>query len=143
MERVWGDAKFAVRTLARAPGFTAVAVLTLALGIGANTAIFSVVDGVLLSGLPYEESDRLVTVWLDMSERGGAAREWFTPPDFYDFQAERYHHTRTEVLAAPPDVWGGRAAMAWAYRLATDRGFDPDTERAIDVAAVLDQVYAS
>jgi len=62
---------------------------------------------------------------------------------FYDFRAEHFHHTRTEILCAPPDVWGGRAAVAWAYRLATDRRFDPEAERFVEVASVLGRVYAS
>jgi putative ABC transport system permease protein len=88
MDGVWGDVRFAVRTLVRAPSFTLVAVVTLGLGIGANTAIFSVVDGVLLSALPYDEPEELVSVWLDMSERDGPEREWLTPPDFQDFRDE-------------------------------------------------------
>ena len=56
------DVRFAVRTLSRRPGFTVAAVATLALGIGASTAIFSVVDAVVLRGLPFDEHDRLVAV---------------------------------------------------------------------------------
>jgi predicted dehydrogenase len=61
----------------------------------------------------------------------------------YDFRAERLHHSRTEILCASPDVWGGRAAVAWAYRLGTNGGFDPETERFVEVASVLDRVHAS
>src|SRR5262245_52475248 len=63
MERLWQDIRYGVRVLAKRPAFTAVVVLTLALGIGANTAIFTVVDAALLRALPYKEPDRLVQLW--------------------------------------------------------------------------------
>jgi predicted dehydrogenase len=61
---------------------------------------------------------------------------------FYDFAVERFTGTRRETLAEPPDAWGGRAAVAWASRLADDRSFDPEIERAVDVAEALDAIYA-
>jgi putative ABC transport system permease protein len=63
LETLWQDLRYGFRTLARQPGFTAVVILTLAIGIGANVAIFSVLDAVLLRPLPYSDSGRIVMIW--------------------------------------------------------------------------------
>lgn len=60
---------------------------------------------------------------------------------FYDFAAERHRGTARETLASPPDVWGGRAAADWARRLAAGERFDPQAERLVEVAGVLDRIY--
>jgi putative ABC transport system permease protein len=81
---LWHDVRYAARGLHARPGFTTVVLLTLALGIGANTAIFTVVDAALLRSLPYPEADRLVHLW--ESSPTGTDRAEASYPDFVDWQ---------------------------------------------------------
>lgn len=87
MNMLWKDLRYGLRMLLKNPGFTAVTVLTLALGIGANTAIFSVVNAVLLRPLPYEEPDRLVTLW-ERSPRRGLERALVSPPNYMEWREQ-------------------------------------------------------
>ena len=70
MESLLSDVRYAVRNLLRRPGFTIIAVVTLALGIGANTAIFSAINALLLKPLPFPELDRVVAIWDKLPNRG-------------------------------------------------------------------------
>src|SRR5687768_11603427 len=103
MDTLVQDIRYAFRRLSAAPGFAAVVLLTLALGIGANTAIFSVVNGILLRPLPWAEPGRLVAVWQDHRAIGRAEPEWFPPPDFVDWKAQN----RTFETMAAIRGWGG------------------------------------
>src|SRR4029077_20440926 len=84
VETCWQDLRFAARVLRKNPSFTAVAVLTLALGIGANTAIFSVVNAVLLRPLPYKDSDQLVQL-IEHDQKRGVDFDWVSFPNFHDW----------------------------------------------------------
>ncbi len=83
--------------------------------------------------------DAVISAAFYGTEGGAALRN--VDGSFYDFTAERYRGTARETLAAPPDVWGGRAAAHWAARLAAGERFDPAVERLVEVARVLDRIY--
>jgi predicted permease len=93
VEELWQDVRYGVRMLRKNPGFTLVAVVTLALGVGANTAIFSVVNAVLLRPLPYADPSRLVTLW-GKTASTGADRMPLSYPNFTDYknQAQAFEH---------------------------------------------------
>src|ERR1044072_4945947 len=85
METLLKDFRYSIRTLNKRPGFTIVAVIALALGIGANTAIFSVVNAVLFRSLPYDEPDRLVWLW-EFNKGSNVERERSSLPNFVDWR---------------------------------------------------------
>jgi putative ABC transport system permease protein len=87
MESFLQDLRYAVRSLRKRPGFTMVVISTLALGIGADTAIFSVVHAVLLSPLPYHEPDRLVVLW-QKNDKLGLTQRPVSYPNVIDWQAQ-------------------------------------------------------
>jgi putative ABC transport system permease protein len=101
VETLWQDLRFGLRTLRKSPGFTAVAVLTLALGIGANTAIFTVVNGILLKPLPYPQPDRLVMLWereLSDGSLGSVA-----PANFFDWREQNHSFDKIAAIDPYPD----------------------------------------
>ena len=79
------DIKFALRNLLKHRGFTAIAVVTLALGIGGSTSIFTVVEAALIRGLPYKQSDRLYHIWERTPQDKFSKRE-FSYPDYQDYE---------------------------------------------------------
>ena len=86
MEHLTKDLRYAIRSLSKRPAFTVVALVALALGIGANTAIFSLINAVLLKPLPFNEPDRLVWAWGNI--RNGSNRASVSPLDFLDYRAQ-------------------------------------------------------
>lgn len=109
MDDLRTDVYHSIRRLARSPGFTFVAILTLALGIGASTAIFSLVNGIVVEPLPYPDADRLVGIWNEAPE------EW---P-----RRDRHRQSRygTDNSRRTSDQWGHRRDGAGTLRRGTDR----------------------
>jgi len=100
LENFWRDVSFSVRLLRKSPGFTAVALLTLALGVGANTAVFSLINGLLLRPLPVPHSEQLAVLRI---EEGGPQPEYsFCTPFFRGL--ENRHDVFTDVFAYDPDM---------------------------------------
>ena len=97
VDAIRGDTRRALRSMAARPAFTLAVVLTLGLGIGANTAIFSVVNAVLLQPLPYEDAARLVMLW-ENDRNSGTVREPASVPDFFDFAARNRVFSGIAVL---------------------------------------------
>jgi predicted permease len=92
------DMRFAVRQMAKRPAFTAIILLTMALGIGANAAIFSVLDAVLLRPLPYSKPDRLIKVWTRFTGIGSPNdQNWISAPEFRDLQ--QLNHSFSDLAA--------------------------------------------
>jgi len=102
IERLLQDIRFSARMLRKNPGFAVFAVLALAFGLGANAAIFSVVDAVLLRSLPFRNSDRLVEVWEDAS-RFGFPRAPLAPANFVDWK--RRNHVFEDMAALKGDLY--------------------------------------
>jgi ABC-type antimicrobial peptide transport system permease subunit len=141
MDAVLKDIRVGIRSLLKRPGFTSIAILTLALGIGASTAIFSVVDGVLLRPLPYPSAEQIVQL-REVSARGG--RMAFAEPNFVDLRARS--HTFEGVAQYSGSLTtvngGSEPVRALAYSVSADffnvvgvtpiigRTFSPDESRA-------------
>jgi putative ABC transport system permease protein len=136
MNALLQDLKYGMRMLAKHPGFTTVAVLTLALGIGANTAIFSVVNAVLLKPLPYKDPGRLITVWSQNLPKG-FAYDLVSAPDFADWRAQ--NHVFDEMAASTDAMYTmtgqGEPLAVEAYQ------FSPDFFHVLGVKPFIGRVF--
>lgn len=131
MADLWQDLRYSVRVLTRSPAFTTAAVLTLALGIGATTAIFSVLDAVLLRTPPLADAERLTMIW-ETDRASSTTREPASYPDYLDFKdRSRQFAQLAAFMAGEVSLTPGRgdpvrlAALATSYELASTLGIQP------------------
>lgn len=124
MDTFFQDLRFSVRTLLKRPGFTAVAVLTLTLGIGATTAIFSVVNGVLLRPLPFREPERTLVLW-ENNFKDGIERDDVSPANFLDWR-ERNGSFENIAFVNPYslDYLDGPEPETWQTAMVSEGFFD-------------------
>src|SRR5688500_4844880 len=124
------DMRAAIRSLSRAPAFAASTILMLAVGIGANTALFSVIDTVLLRPLPYDDPDRAVTLWeydKRISERADVSA-----PNYVDWRAQSTSFAFMAMVEPFSfDFYGGREPAVWGAGVVTDEFFDDGGARTI------------
>src|SRR5260370_11932715 len=127
MNGLFQDLRYALRQLRKSPGFTAAALITLALGIAANTAIFSVIETVILRPLPFGAPDRLV--WLNgkfpMTDEAGVS-----PPDFRDYRANNRAFERIAAMgyvASPSNLSGDKPEQVLITRPPPRSTLFPDT----------------
>ncbi len=130
------DLKYAFRTLLKSPAFTLVAILTLALGIGTSTAIFSVLEAVLLRPLPYPHQERIVEV-RELAENGRGMR--FTEPNFFDLKAQsRSFEALAQYSWSPTAVAGGSEPVRVNVADASEEFF-----RVLGITPVVGRVFGS
>ena len=133
LETLWRDVVFGARMLRKNPGFTSVAVLTLALAIGANTALFSVVYAVQLRGLPYPDAGRIMMLW----EKSRDGKSTIGYPTFADWQ-ERNH--TIEAMAAMSD-WDPILSAGEAPEMLQGASVTPDFFRVLGVGPMLGRTF--
>ncbi|MEE8523802.1 MAG: ABC transporter permease, partial [Thermoanaerobaculia bacterium] len=122
------DLRYAVRNLLKSPGFTVISILTLALGIGANTAIFTVAKRVLLDPMPYPEPDRVMVI-MESNPEGGLPRFSLSPPNYLDF------HQQSKSFESSAAATGG------SFNLTTDDGRQPERLPGLQVTGEYFDVY--
>ena len=139
MSELLSDLRYALRTLRRSPGFTLAAVLTLALGIGATTAVFTVLNGVLLRPLPYRAPAELVRVY-DINQENGITHGAFSPQDFADLEADSVAFAGMGAYLYGPGQIGIDLAGSGEPTRLTDALVSADFFRTMGVAPMLGRV---